>query len=387
MTEFQNEPDFMLSEMLEQPRILDSIISDTHIKEIGEYLLESDVERIYITGSGDSYCAAWFGAYLGEKWHPTLDIRHYAPFEFVNYLNPKHLKKSVIIGISVSGNTPRVVEAIRFAQKRNVTTIGITDNPQGKLSRESDHALFIHASPSESLETTAYTSKGARDYIGYHHDVAQTKTYLGNLAVLSLLMAHSSQESPDHLRSIQQTFQLVSSAIQQRQKYLDLSKEIGKNTDKIFFIASGPNRPTGLFGSYKMFEFTLNGFACDIEEYCHTGYFITTEKTSVIFLVPDNYSMNRIMEIEPVVKEDIKANCTILVNSILKDETESNSIPLSLPDENVLSPMIFTIPVEFISYSIAKTGGFDTNRFRGGRETEKYVSGSYKTIRKSKLWY
>lgn len=387
MSESHNEPNFMLSEMLEQPKILDSIISDSHIKDVGNLLLESDVERIYFTGSGDSYCAAWFGAYLGKRWHPTLDIRHFTPFDLVNYLNPKYLKKSVIVGISVSGNTTRILEAIRYAQKHNATTIGITDNPQGKLSKEACQVLYIHASPFKSLETTSYSSKGARDYTGYHHDVAQTKTYLGNLAVLSLLLAHSSQENLDQLRSVQQTFQLVSNTIQQRQKFLDVGEELGKNADKIFFIASGPNSSTGLFGSYKMFEFTLNGFACDIEEYCHTGYFITTDNTSVIFMVPDKVSMNRVMEIEPVVREDIKANNVILINSNLIDATGSNSIPLSLPDKNVLSPLVFTIPVEFISYSIARTRGFDTNRFRGGKETEKYVSGSYKIIRKSKLQY
>ena len=37
--------------------------------------------------------------------------------------------------------------------------------------------------------------------------------------------------------------------------------------------------------------------------------------------------------------------------------------------------------------SAAKEKGFNTNTFRGGVETEKYVTGSFATIRQSRLRY
>ena len=62
-------------------------------------------------------------------------------------------------------------------------------------------------------------------------------------------------------------------------------------------------------------------------------------------------------------------------------------ISILSPEEVYLSPLAFTVPVEFLSYSLARAKGFNTNTFRGGVETEKYVAGSYKTIRQSKLQY
>lgn len=389
MSETFQKPDFMLSEMLEQPKILDSLYHDVNIKNIGKFLLQSNIERIIFTGSGDSYCAAWFGAHLGQRWRPDLDIRYYAPFEFVNYFDPQYLRKSVVIGISVSGNTPRIVEALRFANEYGAYTIGITDNPQGRVAKETDQTLFIHASPPETLETSSYVSKGAKEYTGYHHDVAQTKTYLANLGALCMLMAYISLQEEAALALIQEAFQLVTKALNQQKDFLKLGNNIGSIVDKVIFVSSGANGSTGLFGAYKMFEFSLNGFACDIEEYCHTNYFITTENSLVIFIASDFPSFDRIREIEPVIRDEIKTETIVLVNSDLYkgDKIASHYILVKTPKNEVLSPMVYTIPVEFLSYSIARSKGFDTNQFRGGQDTEKYVSGSYKTIRQSKLYY
>jgi len=379
----------MLSEMLEQPKILDALYNDSNIKKIGNFLLQSDIERIFLTGSGDSYCAAWFGAYLGQRWWPDLGIRHSAPFEFVNYQHPQYLQNSAVIGISVSGNTPRVVEALRFARKYGAQIIGITDNPQGRIAAEADHTLFIHASPPETLKTSSYKTEEAKDYTGYHHDVAQTKTYLANLATLSLLMAFHSQQKEAELILIQEAFQLVTTAINQQGDFKIIGNKLDRGVDRFIFVSSGVNGPTGLFGAYKMFEFSLNGFACDIEEYCHTNYFITTENSLVIFIASDSPTFDRIKEIEPVIREVIDAKTIVLVNSDLYDKSkmDSNYILLKTPKNEVLSPLIFTIPVEFLAYSIARRKGFDTNQFRGGQDTEKYVSGSFRTIRQSKILY
>ncbi len=381
MTQF----DYMLTEMLEQPQILQTILADSEIKELAENLIEENVDQIYLTGSGDSYCAAWFGAYLGQRWCPALMIRHYAPFEFVNYSRPELLKKSAVIGISVSGETPRILESTIFANKHGAMTIGLTDNPNGKLVKETDYNLLIHASPSEALQSSSYSSEGAKDYTGYHHDVSQTKTYLANLSVLSVLMSYLSERTKKTIQSVQEAFSLVEQVIEQRGTFLEIGQSISNVAERIFFVASGPNSVTSLFGAYKMFEFTLNGFACDIEEYCHTCYFITTDNTSVVLIAHDSTSLDRIMEIEPVIREELNAQTIVLVDTELKREASPNSTPIALPKDRVLSPIVLTIPIELISYSLARNKGFNTNMFRGGQETEKYVSGSYKMIRQSKL--
>ena len=381
------QPDYMLSEILEQPAILHSILQDPKVNQVAESIKNKGIKKIIFTGCGDSYCAAWYGAYLANHWCPQYQARYYEPFELVNYSSPEELKNAVVMGISVSGGTLRVLEAMRFAKNHGSTTVTITDNPKGKMVRETDQTLLINASPPESLLTTSYSSKVAKQYVGYQNDVAQTKTYIANLGVLSVLLAHLSPRRSENIEKIQVTFSLVKEALEQREKLIQVSKSFKETSENIIFVGSGPNSPTSLFGAYKMFEFTLHGFSCDIEEYCHTSYFITTDKSTVIFLAPDQQSYDRIMEIEPVVREQISARTLIIANRNLVKSQVQYVFPLVMPQDSYLSPLVLSVPIELISYSLAQSRGFNTNTFRGGIETEKYVAGSYNTIRQSRLRY
>ncbi len=381
------QPDFMLSEILEQPTILNSIFKDEKLKNMAESIKAENYRKIILTGCGDSYCASWFGANLAKHWCTQYLVEYYEPFEFVNYSNPKELKNTLVVGISVSGGTLRVLEAIRFAQFHGAATLVITDNLQGKLAEETNKKILIHASPQESLLTTSYNSEAAKKYVGYQNDVAQTKTYIANLGTLSVLFAYLSTQSNNNLNKVKSAFSLVGKALDQREELIRIGRSLKNVSDNIIFVASGPNAPTGLFGAYKMFEFTLHGFSCDIEEFCHTRYFITTNKSTVILLASDEQSYNRVMEIEPVIREYIHARTLILANESLVNENLISLLSFTMPEDPYLSPLVQTIPVELLSYSLARSKGFNTNIFRGGVETEKYVAGSYQTIRQSHLQF
>ena len=381
------QTDYMLTEILEQPTILDSIFNNNNLIHMAESIKAENYQKIILTGCGDSYCASWFGANLAKHWCIHYQVEYYEPFELVNYSNPKELKNTLVIGISVSGGTLRVLEAVRFSKFHGAATLIITDNSQGKLVKETNNKIMIHASPQESLLTTSYSSETAKKYVGYQNDVAQTKTYIANLGTLSILFAYLSNQANSNLHKIKSAFSLVGKAIDRHDEIIQFGRSLKDVSDSIFFVASGPNRPTGLFGAYKMFEFTLHGFSCDIEEFCHTRYFITTNKSTVVLLASDKQSYNRIMEIEPVLRENIKAKTIILANESLVNENLFSILPFTMPEDPYLSPLVQTIPIELLSYSLAQSKGFNTNIFRGGVETEKYVTGSYQTIRQSHLQF
>ena len=162
-----NQPYFMLTDILEQPVILDSIFTDENLEIMAESIKDENYKKIILTGCGDSYCASWFGTNLAKQWCTQYRVEYYEPFELVNYFNPKELKNTLVIGISVSGGTLRVLEAIRFAKFHGAMTLVITDNSKGKLVDEADEKVLINASPQESLLTTSYSSETAKKYVGY----------------------------------------------------------------------------------------------------------------------------------------------------------------------------------------------------------------------------
>jgi D-sedoheptulose 7-phosphate isomerase len=56
-------------------------------------------------------------------------------------------KKDVVIGISTSGDSPNVIEAIKVAKTKGAKTIGLTGGNGGKLAQVVDLALIV---PSDS---------------------------------------------------------------------------------------------------------------------------------------------------------------------------------------------------------------------------------------------
>lgn len=55
--------------------------------------------------------------------------------------------KHLVIGISASGRTPYVLEAIRYAKTRGASTIGIANNPGAPLLLRADHGILLDTGP------------------------------------------------------------------------------------------------------------------------------------------------------------------------------------------------------------------------------------------------
>ncbi len=77
----------------------------------------SNFQRIYIVGCGTSYYAAQVGKYVIE--HLThLPVEAQQAFVFSIYTNPALMdEKTLVIGISTTGNTESVCNAIEFARR------------------------------------------------------------------------------------------------------------------------------------------------------------------------------------------------------------------------------------------------------------------------------
>ncbi|MFW9915464.1 MAG: hypothetical protein ACFFGZ_07610, partial [Candidatus Thorarchaeota archaeon] len=131
-------------------------------------------------------------------------------------------------------------------------------------------------------------------------------------------------------------------------------------------------------------EFTVSPGIQEIEEYCHTEYFVTEENTPVLFLAPQGPSLERIREITPVLHEVLHAK-PIVFTSPTSADLPARAIALPYSGPEYLSTPPYAAAVGLWWYHWAKARGFDTNVFRGGVETERYVGGSLRTIRKSRM--
>lgn len=65
-----------------------------------------------------------------------------------NYANPHDL----LVAFSGSGNSPNILEAVQWANQRDLRTIGITGRPGGKLGQIARHPIFVESSHMGHIE-------------------------------------------------------------------------------------------------------------------------------------------------------------------------------------------------------------------------------------------
>jgi fructoselysine-6-P-deglycase FrlB-like protein len=389
----ESKDDYIREEIEFQEFILDRTYSqwDDETKKLS-YLKTLKFNEIWFTGSGDSYCASLFGEYLATKLQ--IKSKAFTPFDLSNF-SPSFVEYPILVAISVSGKTPRVIEAVKKFKKLNTaaTVIGLTDNPDSPLYIECNHPMLINASPAEMLEISNYSDPEAKKYTGYHHDVAQTKTYFANLLKILQILFVISNRDAQLLNKFKSDYKVINKNMED----LVLKNEI-LYPEKTIFVSSGIYRSLSKFIQYKWFEFTLPGLEQDVEEYAHTHYFTTDTRTSLVFIASSGPILQRVKElVKGALAELIKPQIIILSDTKVPDWGSLPNISwLNLLDsltyqstERKFQDIEFyfyaLLCVEWYMYHTARKLGFKTNIFRGGVDTEKYVKGSLETIRKSRV--
>jgi fructoselysine-6-P-deglycase FrlB-like protein len=337
--------------------------------------------RVSLTGSGDSYCAALFGKWVMRKRGqvsalPTLEASQAA----------RHFQVGdTLICISVSGRTVRVLEAAERALAAGAKVVAVTDNLQSPLAELASSVWPIYASPPQELGNTNYKDQHAKEYIGYHHDVAQTKTFWAGV----LTLVRAAEIDPDWQVLFDHTRTLLSPTFYEL--FFNKAK-FWAESGQTFFLGSGWAKIVARFASYKMHEFNRLAHFSGIEEYCHTLYFITRSRDTIVFLVFDEDTAARAREVVPVLCEFFDARIVWLQarlfgKNFLPVGPERNIQVVNTPasDQPLQQFLNLILTVQWLTYAIGRVHAPNINTFHAGYDTERLVAGTLRTIRKSAI--
>jgi glutamine---fructose-6-phosphate transaminase (isomerizing) len=172
-------PTFMLKEIHEQPKaIADTLagrVSDTGRIVLNELEMDAKllraIDKVFVVACGTSYHAAMMAKYAIERW-TRLPVEIDIASEF-RYRDPVLDARSLVIGISQSGETIDTLAAVRYAKAQGANLIGVSNVLDSALARESDAVLYTRAGPE----------------IG----VAATKTFTTQLVAMQLLGLYLAQ--------------------------------------------------------------------------------------------------------------------------------------------------------------------------------------------------
>jgi DNA-binding MurR/RpiR family transcriptional regulator len=367
--------EYIYQEMLEQERI----VSLQRTLPPPEWPVPS--ERVFLTGSGDSYCAALFGQWVMKERGQVFGLPPLEASQAAKHFQPG----DTLTGISVSGRTARVLEAAKRALAAGAQVVAVTDDLQSPLAELASSVWPIYASPPEELGDTDYTDQHAKQYIGYHHDVAQTKTLWA--ALLTLIRA--AEIEPDWQVLFDHTCTLLSHTFYEP---LFNTAKFWAESGQIFFLGSGWAKIVARFASYKMHEFNRLALFTGIEEYCHTLYFITRSNDTIVFLVFDEDTAARAREVVPVLCEFFDARIIWLQpesfgNNFIPAGSEYSIQVLNTPASNqpLQQFLDFILAVQWLTYAIGRVNAPNINTFHAGYDTERLVAGTLRTIRNSAI--
>ncbi|MDZ7338857.1 MAG: D-sedoheptulose 7-phosphate isomerase [candidate division KSB1 bacterium] len=71
---------------------------------------------------------------------------------FVRQVEGLGVKGDVLVGISTSGNSANVAEALRYARAHGITTVGILGSDGGIIAQECDYALIVPSKESARIQ-------------------------------------------------------------------------------------------------------------------------------------------------------------------------------------------------------------------------------------------
>ena len=348
---------FMEKEIYEQPAAILNTIDGRvggddvldNIFGLGSSDMFSKVKRIQIVACGTSLhagrvAANWFSA-ISEL--PT-QVDYASEYR---YRNPHVDKDSLLVTISQSGETADTLAALRYAQEKDyLSSLTVCNVPTSSLARESEYSIFTNAGPEIGVASTkAFT------------------TQLAGLMLLALSLAKSRDVNPKlrtrvitAMRSLADT---VEETLKLKDKILEIAPEIASK-DNALFLGRGIFYPIAKEGALKLKEISyIHAEAYPAGELKHGPLALIDEDMPVIALAPESEIAEKLVSN----LEEVKARGgTIYVfsdPSISMELTSGRLIKMPKCDF-LLTPIIYTIPLQILSYEVALLRGTDIDQPR-----------------------
>ena len=340
-----NYKNFMIKEIFEQPVTTKTCLKeyiDKIREEINFYNLPLDpkeINKIVLIGCGTAYHSCLVAKYWFEEF-TSVNIEVDIASEF-RYRKVRFDKKALYIFVSQSGETADTYAALDLCKKQNVKTCSVINVVESSIARNSDCVLPIHAGPE----------------IG----VASTKAFLGQMLVLYLLSLKISEVRNDmqnveykkKISELKKLPALISEALREEEKIQLIAKDIYESKGSMF-LGRGSSFPIALEGALKLKELSyLHAEGYPAGEMKHGPLALIEDGLPVIVIAPkDKYFEKTLSNMQEVIARGGKV--LLLTNSDGKVISENIRFQINLPDSDLtLTPFIFTIPLQLLSYHVA----------------------------------
>ena len=321
-----------------------------HLGGINDHLVRiQKADRIYITACGTSWHAGLMGKYLIEEYAGIpVHVEHASEFR---YRKPIVNPKTVVIGISQSGETADTLAAIKKAKDYGALTVGICNVVGSSVARETDCGIYTHAGPE----------------IG----VASTKAFTSQVAVLfllSLCFGRKSGLSSAVGQKFAQALMSIGSQVQAILTNVDAILEVARSTvkaDNFLYLGRGLNYPVALEGALKLKEISyIHAEGYPAAEMKHGPIALIDEKMPVVCLAPHDNTFDKVLSNI----QEVKARKGVIITVTDKRTAELEKVSDYLIDVPSTHPKVFpilaSVSLQLLAYHLAVLRGCDIDQPR-----------------------
>ena len=349
---------FMLKEILEQPESLRNALRGRLLEEEGDVRLGglniSDEEllkinRIVITGCGTSWHAGLIGEYMMEELARLPTEVEYAS-EF-RYRNPIVDERTLVIGISQSGETADTLAALREAKRRGACTLGLVNVVGSTIAREVDGGIYLHAGPEIGVASTkAFTSQIAA--------LALLTLKMGRLRALSILQGR------EVVRALARLPEQVERVLANAPAVEQLAERLVRASN-VLYLGRGYNFPVALEGALKLKEISyIHAEGYPAAEMKHGAIALIDDLMPVVFIAPRDAVYQKVLSNV----EEVKARGGRVIAILTEGDTGLARLAdhrVEIPETlDLLTPVLSVLPLQLLAYYIAVRRGCDVDQPR-----------------------
>jgi glucosamine--fructose-6-phosphate aminotransferase (isomerizing) len=348
---------YMEKEIYEQPEAVMNTINGRiggddvldNIFGLGSSDLFAKVQRVQIVACGTSLHAGRVAAnWLSAIADLPCQVDYASEYR---YRNPHVDKNSLLITISQSGETADTLAALSYAKEKNyLGSVGVCNVPTSSLARESDFVMFTNAGPEIGVASTkAFT------------------TQLAALMLLTLSLAKSRNLNPmlrtrmvNGLRALPE---VINETLELKDQIVEIAPDIA-NKENALFLGRGIFYPIAKEGALKLKEISyIHAEAYPAGELKHGPLALIDDQMPVIATAPESEIAEKLISN----LEEVKARGGVLF--VFADPSVTmdvkNGALISMPKcDFLLTPIIYTIPLQILSYEVALLRGTDIDQPR-----------------------
>lgn len=321
---------YMLKEIHEEAEV---------IKKTSESSIDFDItkyDEIDIVACGSAYHAGLVGKYMIEKLcNIKVNVCIASEYQYDKHF---YKGKTLVIAISQSGETADTKKCVNIANDMGVDTLGIVNVKGSSIARICKHVIYTLAGPEIA--------------------VATTKAYLAQITTLILLAVKNSKEKIN-AEDLQKLPYYIETLI--NKDYTSLANML-YTKDDIYFIGREIDYALCMEGSLKLKEISyIHSEAYPAGELKHGTISLISEGTPVIVVATSDELYLKTISNAKEVKARGAYVILVTDKEVINEGVYDELISIPKVTEE-LRPILTIIPLQLISYEVAKLKGNDIDK-------------------------